>query len=81
MKLSKKMIIGISLLIIIPFIIIQLYAIILAFPLLTDLSIIIGFFLAILGQGALLYYLLFKCKYRWINRLFPTKSETSINHL
>ena len=77
MKLSKKIIVGIRLIIIIPFIIIQLYAIIITLPLLISWSMVIGASLGFLLQGALLYYLLFKCRYKWIKRLFKKQIANS----
>ena len=77
MKLSKKIIIGIRILIIIPFLIIQLYVIIFTLPLLISLGMLIGASLGILGQGALLYYLLFKCQFKLIKRIFKKPIDNS----
>lgn len=75
MKLSKIIIILVRLIILIPFIIMQLYVIIFTLPLLTSWSMVIGASLGILGQWALLYYLLFKCRYKWIKKIVKNLRE------
>ena len=77
MKLSKIIIIVVRSIIIFSFIVIQITALISLLPISLRLEpgFAIGVFLGFLLQGALLYYLLFKCRYKWIKKIFKNLRE------
>ena len=69
MKLSKIIIIGIRSIIIIFFVLVQIVAITTILPMMASISELIGALVVVAAEGTLLYYLLFKCKYKLIKKL------------